>query len=220
MREMNLDEIIAQIPSGSTVALSALAPVDLVERLQSEAFDIQLLDTTLHGTINHRSLPSPDKPTALIITGFFGSIPDMKAIQEKSASLGYTPYLLESVSDANRHPQSLTVMKEILKSSKDLSFDPACSGRYLAIFLEPYLFCPKEGILERFREEGILFQTDLNPLYKRPEFEKQRANLYTAHECYLGFIALDSDIPEEKARQSAQKILAVLDENRLRRCSF
>lgn len=216
-----LHEIITKIDPSATLFLSNFTPPDHFQTLRQAGFTIKLLPSTLTGTIDTKRMKpfDPDEKATLLLYPLYQESSSEKALRAMQASHNFTLFVL--------HEEPAYVFQEIqkiyyegLNASKDLHCGEITSSKMFTLFLAPHMFCPKDEIIESLKKAGVALDTTLKPLYQEPYFESVKKEHLTAHECRLGFIALDCDISEEEAKKNVAAIVESLDHHALRRCSF
>lgn len=214
-------DIIADLPSTTTLYLSNFTPLELFKASQEQDLKIKLLPSTLQGLIDVRSIKAfdLDEDAVIIAWPFFHISDHNDALKEMQESHNFQLFTIEP--KPIFHLQEIQqIFKDALSSSVDLDTGPITTSDSFIIYLRPHLFCPKEGIVDALKSKDVKFYTQLDALYKQKCFEKEKRFHMAARECSLSFIALDCHISKESAHKSAQIILQTLEQHALRRCSF
>jgi hypothetical protein len=216
-----LNDIITKIPSDATLYISNFMPKNIFEKLREKNFTLKLLPVTLTGLIDTKRIKpfNPDEKVHIIYYPFFHNDADANLLKALQKTHHFQLHKLDP--EAHYHFEDIqTLFQQGLQASKDLQLGPITPSNHFIIYLAPYMFCPKDEIIERLIDKGVALHTDLKGLYAEPYFENVKKDHLTAHECRLSFIALDCDITPKQAALNVTAILETLDDHALRRCSF
>ncbi|KIM09289.1 MAG: hypothetical protein KU28_01235 [Sulfurovum sp. PC08-66] len=192
------------VTSASHLLLSPFLSQEWVDSIDALGARYTYVDVTLQGFIDMRMLTKAISTTSAthVVVSPFNNTPE--TLQTTLPTI-HTPLL-----PRNAPPEILSLYTKLFDGNRDVTYFAHPQASSFALFLAPYLFCPKEEIVAALRQAKIA--VSLLP--------KPRESLFVAHQVWQSFLGLPLDISLDEAQKSAQTLLAILEQHALRRCTF